>query len=158
MSTIAFFFACINSLSTHIQLYVLRPDGLQPLQDIKINGRVLSMLLFRPNGETQDSLFIATERHRFCTLFYENGDVGWRWVGDLREPNSRPLENQSIRLDTEHGLVGACCYQGSMTVIPLDSTTAKDISTYTIKYAQKGIQQTQKSALILLNSSFDVAV
>ena len=64
----------------------MTPDGLQPLLDVSIYGRISQMSLFRPQrGAKQDRLFLLTERYRFCILEYNpqtreivtlaNGDV-----------------------------------------------------------------------------------
>lgn len=74
-------------MSTHISVYLLHPEGLQPVHDIKINGRICSLELFRPSEEKQDLLLVATERGQYCSLFWENGTVGWKWTGDFYEAN-----------------------------------------------------------------------
>ncbi|CAN4093807.1 unnamed protein product [Withania somnifera] len=42
-----------------------------PLLDVPIYGRILALELFRPNGETQDLLFIRTERHEYRVLQWD---------------------------------------------------------------------------------------
>ncbi|RZC26214.1 DNA damage-binding protein 1a, partial [Glycine soja] len=37
-----------------------------------IYGRIATLELFRPHGEAQDYLFIATERYKFCVLQWDS--------------------------------------------------------------------------------------
>ncbi|RVW39478.1 DNA damage-binding protein 1a [Vitis vinifera] len=45
--------------------------------DVPIYGRIATLELFRPHGEAQDFLFIATERYKFCVLQWdaENSEI-----------------------------------------------------------------------------------
>ncbi|EXC25619.1 hypothetical protein L484_009924 [Morus notabilis] len=56
---------------TRIEIHLLSPQGLQPMLDVPIYGRIATLELFRPHGETQDLLFIATERYKFCVLQWD---------------------------------------------------------------------------------------
>ncbi|CAH2080608.1 unnamed protein product [Thlaspi arvense] len=56
---------------TRIEIHLLTPQGLQPMLDVPIYGRIATLELFRPHGEAQDLLFIATERYKFCVLQWD---------------------------------------------------------------------------------------
>jgi DNA damage-binding protein 1 len=56
---------------TRIEIHLLTPQGLQPMLDVPIYGRIATLELFRPHGEAQDFLFIATERYKFCVLQWD---------------------------------------------------------------------------------------
>ncbi|PNX77747.1 DNA damage-binding protein 1-like [Trifolium pratense] len=56
---------------TRIEIHLLTPQGLQSILDVPLYGRIATLELFRPHGETQDFLFIATERYKFCVLQWD---------------------------------------------------------------------------------------
>ncbi|XP_058730409.1 uncharacterized protein LOC131602339 isoform X1 [Vicia villosa] len=41
------------------------------IPDVPLYGRIVTLELFRPHGEAQDFLFIATERYKFCVLQWD---------------------------------------------------------------------------------------
>ncbi|MED6219433.1 DNA damage-binding protein 1a [Stylosanthes scabra] len=57
---------------TRIEIHLLTPQGLQPMLDVPIYGRIATLELFRSHGEAQDFLFIATERYKFCVLQWDS--------------------------------------------------------------------------------------
>ncbi|KAL0398278.1 UNVERIFIED_CONTAM: DNA damage-binding protein 1 [Sesamum radiatum] len=88
---------------TRIEIHVLSPQGLQPMLDVPIYGRIATLELFRPHGESQDLLFIATERYKFCVLQWdaETAEIG------IIDPDCR--------------LIGLHLYDGLFKVIPFDN-------------------------------------
>ena len=57
-------------------------NNLVPLEDLSLNGRVVAMHAFPPEGESQDRLFVLTEHKHFCVLGYDieakNGNISLR--------------------------------------------------------------------------------
>lgn len=47
---------------TRVEIYLLTADGLQPVTDVPIYGRIATLELFTPPGESQDLIFLSTER------------------------------------------------------------------------------------------------
>ncbi|KAM0886109.1 hypothetical protein ACQ4PT_029885 [Festuca glaucescens] len=84
---------------TRIEIHLLTPQGLQPMLDAPIYGRIATIELFRPHNETQDFLFIATERYKFCVL---------KSMGDVSDPLGCPTDNgQVIPFDNKGQLTDA---------------------------------------------------
>ncbi|KAM0887190.1 hypothetical protein ACQ4PT_029232 [Festuca glaucescens] len=78
---------------TRIEIHLLTPQGLQ--------------------NETQDFLFIATERYKFCVL---------KSVGDVSDRLGRPTDNGQIGIiDPDCRLIGLHLYDGLFNVIPFDN-------------------------------------
>ncbi|PHT38891.1 DNA damage-binding protein 1, partial [Capsicum baccatum] len=109
---------------TRIEIHLLTPQGLQPMLDVPIYGRIATLELFRPHGETQDLLFIATERYKFCVLQWdaEASEVITRAMGDVSDRIGRPTDNGQIGIiDPDCRLIGLHLYDGLFKVIPFDN-------------------------------------
>ncbi|KAL2494428.1 DNA damage-binding protein 1a [Forsythia ovata] len=109
---------------TRIEIHLLMPQGLQPMLDLPIYGRIATLELFRPHGETQDLLFIATERYKFCVLQWdaEAAEVITRAMGDVSDRIGRPTDNGQIGIiDPDCRLIGLHLYDGLFKVIPFDN-------------------------------------
>ena len=72
--------------STRLELSLLTPDGLQPMFDIPLYGRVATVQIFRPKGSLLDRLFVCTESFKFCVLAFDSKTkrVVTKATGDLR--------------------------------------------------------------------------
>ncbi|PPR90851.1 hypothetical protein GOBAR_AA29821 [Gossypium barbadense] len=83
---------------TRIEIHLLTAQGLQPMLDVPIYGRIATLELFRPHGEAQDFLFIATERYKFCVLQWdsETSELITRAMGDVSDRIGRPTDNGQI--------------------------------------------------------------
>ncbi|KAF2310831.1 hypothetical protein GH714_017510 [Hevea brasiliensis] len=102
----------------------LRPNSAQPMLDVPIYGRIATLELFRPHGEAQDFLFIATERYKFCVLQWdaETSELITRAMGDVSDRIGRPTDNGQIGIiDPDCRLIGLHLYDGLFKVIPFDN-------------------------------------
>ncbi|XP_076896669.1 DNA damage-binding protein 1-like [Bidens hawaiensis] len=109
---------------TRIEIHLLTAHGLQPLLDVPIYGRIATLELFRSHGETQDLLFIATERYKFCVLQWDADakEVITRAMGDVSDRIGRPTDNGQIGIiDPDCRLIGLHLYDGLFKVIPFDN-------------------------------------
>lgn len=92
--------------------------------DVPIYGRIATLELFRPHGEQQDFLFIATERYKFCVLQWdgEASELITRAMGDVSDRIGRPTDNGQIGIiDPDCRLIGLHLYDGLFKVIPFDN-------------------------------------
>ncbi|XP_010906318.1 DNA damage-binding protein 1a [Elaeis guineensis] len=109
---------------TRIEIHLLTSHGLQPMLDVPIYGRIATLELFRPHGEPQDFLFIATERYKFCVLQWdaETSELITRAMGDVSDRIGRPTDNGQIGIiDPDCRLIGLHLYDGLFKVIPFDN-------------------------------------
>lgn len=51
---------------------MLTPEGLAPMLETQIFGRIAVLRAYRPAGERYDLLFLSTERYQFCVLGYDH--------------------------------------------------------------------------------------
>ncbi|XP_072969615.1 DNA damage-binding protein 1 [Typha angustifolia] len=109
---------------TRIEIHLLTPHGLQPMLDVPLYGRIATLELFRPHGEAQDFLFVATERYKFCVLQWdgESSELITRAMGDVSDRIGRPTDNGQIGIiDPDCRLIGLHLYDGLFKVIPFDN-------------------------------------
>ena len=110
---------------TRIEIYLLTADGLQPVSDVPIYGRIATLELFRPPGEEQDLIFLSTERYRFCVLAYdpESEELVTKAGGDLQDRIGRPTDNGQVGIiDPDCRLIGLHLYDGLFKIVPIDSS------------------------------------
>jgi len=109
---------------TRIEIHCLTPEGLTPMLDVPIYGRIAVMELYRSPNETQDLLFISTERYRFCVLAWDSKthELVTRANGDINDRIGRPTDNGQIGIiDPEKRMIGLHLYDGLFKVIPIDA-------------------------------------
>ncbi|GLT67385.1 hypothetical protein SLA2020_396990 [Shorea laevis] len=109
---------------TRIEIHLIAPQGLQPMLDVPLYGRIATLELFRPHGESQDFLFIATERYKFCVLQWDadTSELITRAMGDVSDRIGRPTDNGQIGIiDPDCRLIGLHLYDGLFKVIPFDN-------------------------------------
>lgn len=109
---------------TRIEIHLLTPQGLQAMLDVPIYGRIATLELFRPYGEAQDFLFIATERYKFCVLQWdpETSELITRAMGDVSDRIGRPTDHGQLGIiDPDCRLIGLHLYDGLFKVIPFDN-------------------------------------
>lgn len=114
----------IISKTTRIEVHSITPDGLQPMLDFGIYGRISSLQLYRPPGSQQDFLFILTQRHQFCVLSYnsQNGQIITQFTGDVQDRIARESWGGQIAvIDPDCRLIGLHMYDGLFKIIPIDS-------------------------------------
>lgn len=70
----------ILSKGTRIEIFGIGDDNIQAQYDVGLYGRISTMFLFRAKHEKQDSLWLSTERFKFCILYYdaEKGEIKTR--------------------------------------------------------------------------------
>ncbi|CAK9232974.1 unnamed protein product [Sphagnum jensenii] len=109
---------------TRIEIHLLTAAGLQPMLDVPIYGRIATLELFRPPGDSQDLLFLSFERYKFCVLQWdaETSSLVTRAMGDVSDKIGRPTDNGQIGIvDPDCRLIGLHLYDGLFKVIPIDS-------------------------------------
>ncbi|KAL1007004.1 hypothetical protein UPYG_G00080550 [Umbra pygmaea] len=111
--------------NTRLEIYVVTAEGLRPVKEVGMYGKISVMELFRPKGESKDLLFILTAKYNACILEYkQNGesiDIITRAHGNVQDRIGRPSETGIIGIvDPECRMIGLRLYDGLFKVIPLD--------------------------------------
>merc|ERR1711871_1001011 len=108
---------------TRIEIHMMTPEGLQPVLESGIYGRISCLEKFRPEGEQTDLLFLCTERYNFCVLAYdaEAGQIVTRANGNAHDRIGRPTDSGQIGIvDPSCRMIGLHLYDGLFKVMPMD--------------------------------------
>eukprot|EP00741_Cyanophora_paradoxa_P005067 tig00000851_g4909.t1 len=108
---------------TRLEVHRLTLEGLSPVLDTAIYGRISILELFRPPNENQDLLFIVTERYKTCLLAYDpkTKEIVTRASGDVMDRIGRPTDSGHIGLvDPDKRVICLHLYDGLLKVIPID--------------------------------------
>ncbi|XP_063400808.1 DNA damage-binding protein 1-like [Mytilus trossulus] len=127
----------IIARNTRMEIYVVTPEGLRPIKEVGINGRIDVMELFRPPGESKDVMFILTSRYNAmileCQQDGENIDIITRAHGNVQDRIGRPSETGIIGIvDPLCRVIGLRLYDGLFKVIPLDRDN-KELKAFNIR-------------------------
>jgi len=114
----------IVAKSTRLEVHAVdgSGEGLRPLLDVPLYGRVATLEVWRPHGAGHpDLIFLSTERYRFALLAYdaESGEIVTKAAGDVSDKTGRPCDcGQIAALDPQHRLLGLHMYDGLFKIIP----------------------------------------
>ncbi|KAJ6654120.1 hypothetical protein lerEdw1_007388 [Lerista edwardsae] len=123
--------------NTRLEIYVVTPEGLRPVKEVGMYGKIAVMELFRPKGESKDLLFILTAKYNACILEYkqsgESIDIITRAHGNVQDRIGRPSETGIIGIiDPECRMIGLRLYDGLFKVIPLEREN-KELKAFNIR-------------------------
>lgn len=108
---------------TLIEIHKITEEGVQPILEVPIYGRIASMEMFKPPNEKQDYLFLITESYDTCVLKYnsETNEIETVAAGSMEENVERPTENGiHAIIDPLCRMVALQLYEGSLKIIPLN--------------------------------------
>ena len=144
----------VVSKCTHLEIFRVTPEGLEPMHDVPLYGRIATLEVWRPPGAAQDELFVSTERFGFCVLAYEGGDIVTRAHGDLSDRVGKPCDNgQLCAIEPECRMIGLHMYDGLFKVIPGKLRSSDDA--FNIRLEELKVHDARNSAqfgAILRNS------
>eukprot|EP01041_Mallomonas_annulata_P009800 gene9800-20388_t len=105
-----------------LEIHTLCSEGLLPIFEAGLYGRIVSLVAFRPPTLVQDVLFILTDRKHFSVLSFDSSSkkLVTRATGNLRDKVGRDLESGSFGLiDPDNRVIGIFLYEGLMKVISI---------------------------------------
>ncbi|XP_072277634.1 DNA damage-binding protein 1 [Pyxicephalus adspersus] len=123
--------------NTRLEIYVVTPEGLRPVKEVGMYGKIAVMELFRPKGESKDLLFILTAKYNACILEYKQTgdsiDIITRAHGNVQDRIGRPSETGIIGIiDPDCRMIGLRLYDGLFKVIPLERDN-KELKAFNIR-------------------------
>ncbi|GAB6033172.1 DNA damage-binding protein 1a [Chamberlinius hualienensis] len=136
----------ILAKNTRLEIYVVKPEGLRPVKEIVIYGKISKMKLFRPPNEKKDLLFILTYRYNAMVLECVPGkdrddiEIITKAHGIVSDRIGRPSETGSIVIiDPECRCIGLRLYDGLFKVIPLEKDN-KELKAFNIRLEELAVQ------------------
>ncbi|EGC39114.1 hypothetical protein DICPUDRAFT_86223 [Dictyostelium purpureum] len=97
-------------------------EGLKPMFDVNIYGRISVLKLFSAGGK-QDYLFISTESFKFCILAYdsEKKEIVTKASGNAEDTIGRPTEAGQLGIiDPDGRLIALHLYEGLLKLINIE--------------------------------------
>eukprot|EP00906_Rhabdomonas_costata_P037101 RCo052151 len=115
----------IVSKVLRIEVHTVTPEGLQPVVDVPLYGRVILMRAYRAQGRDKDYLFLAFERYSFCVLEYaeDSGTLLTVANGELVDRIGRKVEFGQIGIvDSSSSLFTFHLYEGLIKILPISNS------------------------------------
>ncbi|EOD34427.1 hypothetical protein EMIHUDRAFT_429357 [Emiliania huxleyi CCMP1516] len=166
----------IVAKSTRLEVHAVdgSGEGLRPLLDVPLYGRVATLEVWRPHGAGHpDLIFLSTERYRFALLAYdaESGEASaappsagassaaaaivTKAAGDVSDKTGRPCDcGQIAALDPQHRLLGLHMYDGLFKIIPALAGGAPRPDAFAAAGALQQPSRTPRAELYLLDLCF----
>lgn len=117
--------------NSRLEVYLVTPEGLRPMKEVGLYGRVAKMKLFRPPYEKKDLVFILTAKYNAMILEWRVGrngelDVVTRAHGNVSDRIGKPSENGILAIiDPQARVIGLRLYDGLFKIIPLDKDSTE---------------------------------
>lgn len=120
----------ILAKNTRLEIYLVTPEGLRPLKEVGLYGKVSVMKFFRAPNETKDLLFIVTARYNAmileCVGEGENLEIITKAHGNVADRIGKPSETGIIAvIDPEARVIGLRLYDGLFKIIPLEKDNSE---------------------------------
>ncbi|XP_047506298.1 DNA damage-binding protein 1 [Pieris napi] len=116
---------------SRLEMYVVTPEGLHPMKEVGLYGKVAKMKMFRPPHEKKDLVFILTARYNAMILEWRTGpngdlEVVTRAHGNVADRIGKPSENGILAvIDPQARVIGLRLYDGLFKLIPLDKDSTE---------------------------------
>lgn len=130
--------------NSRIEIFLVSPEGLRPMKEIGIHGKIAVMKLFRPQNETKDLLFIVTAKYNAMILECQGDDdkidIYTKAHGNIADRIGKVSENGIIAvIDPEARVIGLRLYDGLLKIIPLEKEN-NELKAVSIRIEESEIQ------------------
>nr|XP_054761206.1 DNA damage-binding protein 1-like [Lytechinus pictus] len=137
----------IIAKNTRLEIYVVTPEGLRPIKEIGMYGRIEVLKLYKPPGQPKALLFVLTAKYNACILecVTENGteEIITKAQGNVQDRIGRPSETGPIGIiDPECRMIGLRLYDGLFKIIPLDRDN-KELKAFNIRLEELNVIDVQ---------------
>uniref|UniRef100_A0A069DXU2 Putative splicing factor 3b subunit 3 n=1 Tax=Panstrongylus megistus TaxID=65343 RepID=A0A069DXU2_9HEMI len=134
----------IVAKNSRIEIFLVGPEGLRPMKEVSIYGKIAVMQLYRPPDEVKDLLFIVTTRYNAMILEAQGEDdkldIHTRAHGNIADRIGKISENGIIAvIDPEARVIGLRLYDGLLKIIPLEKDN-NELKAVSIRIEEAEIQ------------------
>ncbi|XP_055588358.1 DNA damage-binding protein 1 [Uranotaenia lowii] len=155
----------IVAKSSRLEIYLVTPEGLRPIKEVGINGRIAVMKLFRPADAQKDLIFILTHRYNAmileCNVQGDDIDIVTKAHGNVADRVGKPAETGILAvIDPKARVIGMRLYEGLFKIIPLDKDT-HELKATSLRMEEMHVQDveflygTQHPTLILIHQDLN---
>ena len=109
----------IIAKGNHLEIQTLKEDGLDPILDVALFGKITALDFYRPANTKQDILFVLTEKKHFSVIGYDaiNKKFITRAIGNVKDRVGRDIESgQRGFIDPENKMIAMLLYDGLLKV------------------------------------------
>jgi DNA damage-binding protein 1 len=109
----------ILARGNHLEIQTLKEDGLAPILDVALFGKITSLDFYRPVNSNQDVLFILTEKKHYSVIGYDslNKKLVTRALGNVKDRVGRDIETgQRAFIDPDSRMIAMLLYDGLLKV------------------------------------------
>ncbi|XP_053685070.1 DNA damage-binding protein 1 [Sabethes cyaneus] len=155
----------IVAKSSRLEIYLVTPEGLRPIKEIGINGKIAVMKLFRPVEALKDLIFILTHRYNAlileCAVQGDDIEIITKAHGNVADRVGKPAETGILAvIDPKARVIGMRLYEGLFKIIPLDRDT-HELKATSLRMAEMHVQDveflygTQHPTLIVIHQDLN---
>ncbi|XP_043235477.1 DNA damage-binding protein 1-like isoform X1 [Amphibalanus amphitrite] len=134
----------IMAKNNRLEVFIVSPEGLQPVKEIGIYGLISVMKLFRPCDEEKNLLFIVTQHYNAmileCVGRGESLEIVTKVHGNVADRIGKPAETGIIGIiDPESRCIALRLYDGILKIIPLEKESG-ELKAYNIRLEELTVQ------------------
>lgn len=132
----------IQAKGSNLVISLVTAEGLRPILDVDVFGRITSIQLFRPETEAQDFLFLLTARYHIAILSFDSitRDVVTRGYGDIKDRVGKPTFGRQVALiDPKCHVIALHLYAGLIKVVPLQLDSDQPLKAFDLRLDDLGI-------------------
>ncbi|CAG0918721.1 unnamed protein product [Notodromas monacha] len=128
-----------------LEIYTVSPEGLSPVKEVNIYGRIEVLKFFRPAGEKKDFLFLVTTKYNAMILECTRDEKGELFIrtrahGSVSDRIGKPAETGVIAIvDPNSQVIALRLYSGLIKIIPLEKDNT-ELKAYNIRSDELEIQ------------------
>lgn len=129
----------IVAKNNRLEVYMVTPEGLRPVKEIGIYGKIAVLKLFRPADSDKDLAFVLTGRYDAMILECRQNaggsiDIVTKAHGHVGDRVGKPAETGIIAIiDPKARVIAMRLYESLLKIIPLD-TSSGELRAITLKF------------------------
>jgi len=117
----------IIAKGNHLEIQTLKEDGLAPILDVALFGKITALDFYRPANCSQDVIFVLVEKKHFSVIGYdtEKKALVTRATGNLKDRVGRE-SGHGYRgfIDPDNRMIAMFLYDGLLKIIPIEAAGA----------------------------------
>ncbi|OXU25996.1 hypothetical protein TSAR_009174 [Trichomalopsis sarcophagae] len=134
----------ILAKNMRLEIYLVTPEGLRPLKEVGIYGKIAVVKFFRPQHEKKDLLFLLTTRYNAmileCIGEGEDIEIITKAHGNVADRIGKASETGiKAVIDPKARVIGLRLYDGLFKIIPLDKDNP-ELKASSIRMDEQNVQ------------------
>ncbi|XP_033123862.1 DNA damage-binding protein 1-like [Anneissia japonica] len=137
----------IIAKNTRLEIYLVTPEGLRPVKEVCMYGRISTLKLIQSESSAKSQLFVLTAKYNAAILEYKQDgnevDIITKAHGNVQDRIGRPSETGLIGIiDPDCRAIGLRLYDGPFKVIPLDKDN-RELKAFNVRLEELNVIDVQ---------------